>query len=466
MVDKYERVRVLGSGTYGKAWLVKMKKTGEQFVMKEIKVANKRELDEAKTEAELLSKFAHPNIIKYQEVIQTGSKVVNIVMEYAAGGDLLAKLNRRKMTHQHFTETEVLNWLTQLCEALSLVHAQGMMHRDIKLANMFLTLDDTVKLGDFGIARVLDANAINMSARTCRTPVGTPMYMAPEVCGGSAYGQRADMWAIGCAMYELMTFNPAFNAQSLEGLMHRIKRGRYDENFPPIYSRALQDLVHSLLKVNPQERPSIRDLLHNSLLTPFRQGRAIADSPPTLAVPGQQRARGRLEDLAEESECSGDDSAIERTPPRAEQLKPLRKIPLPPRISEGHTPASNTPLIRPRPHEVPRQEETPMRSIAPIAAEHVRRDLQLDDPWSRDAGLVSRAKPVAQLPALELRGRPGPASRMPSSQLPSVLVVEQDSAHAMHIARKPQSKRPSMLELVDRYNNPRSVMVGAPVRPY
>jgi serine/threonine protein kinase len=64
MVDKYERVRILGSGTYGRAWLVKEKKSQQQFVMKEIKVSNKRELDEAKTEAELLSKFDHPHIIK------------------------------------------------------------------------------------------------------------------------------------------------------------------------------------------------------------------------------------------------------------------------------------------------------------------------------------------------------------------------------------------------------------------
>jgi serine/threonine protein kinase len=65
MVDKYEHVRVLGTGTYGRAWLVKLKRTGEQFVMKEIKVANKRELEEAKTEAELLGKFCHPHIIKF-----------------------------------------------------------------------------------------------------------------------------------------------------------------------------------------------------------------------------------------------------------------------------------------------------------------------------------------------------------------------------------------------------------------
>ncbi len=64
MVDKYDKVRILGSGTYGRAWLVKLRKSGEPFVMKEIKVANKRELDEAKTEGDLLRQLTHPNIIK------------------------------------------------------------------------------------------------------------------------------------------------------------------------------------------------------------------------------------------------------------------------------------------------------------------------------------------------------------------------------------------------------------------
>jgi NIMA (never in mitosis gene a)-related kinase len=95
----------------------------------------------------------------------------------AIGGDLQAKVNRRKIAFNPFTEDEILFWLAQLLEALLLIHQQGMLHRDIKLANMFLTYDDELKLGDFGIARVLDANAANISARTCRTPVGTPMYM-------------------------------------------------------------------------------------------------------------------------------------------------------------------------------------------------------------------------------------------------------------------------------------------------
>ncbi len=91
------------------------------------------------------------------------------------------KLNRRKLANNPFTEEEILRWLAQLCDALLHIHREGMLHRDIKLANMFLTQDDKIKLGDFGIARVLEHNASNVSARTCKTAIGTPMYMSPGI---------------------------------------------------------------------------------------------------------------------------------------------------------------------------------------------------------------------------------------------------------------------------------------------
>ena len=73
------------------------------------------------------------------------------------------------------------------------------VHRDIKCSNCFLSSDGSIKLGDFGSSRQLEANHEDIAQRTCRTPAGTPMYMSPEVCRGESYGQKADIWALGYA---------------------------------------------------------------------------------------------------------------------------------------------------------------------------------------------------------------------------------------------------------------------------
>ena len=112
---------------------------------------------------------------RYHEVFRSGSRTVYIVMDYAAGGDLQGKINRQKMMGKPFSVPQILTWLAQICRALLYLHSQGKIHRDIKAANVFLSKDNKVLLGDFGIARTLDKNAARISARTCKTPVGTPM---------------------------------------------------------------------------------------------------------------------------------------------------------------------------------------------------------------------------------------------------------------------------------------------------
>ena len=108
--------------------------------------------------------------------------MVTIVMEYCGGGDVGEKVSRRKFRNQYFDEKTIQLWTVQAAEALSYLHSHGILHRDVKPANLFLSKTQVVKLGDFGIARVMDRNAIMPAERTTKTPVGTPMYFSPEVC--------------------------------------------------------------------------------------------------------------------------------------------------------------------------------------------------------------------------------------------------------------------------------------------
>ncbi|EGD74656.1 NEK/NEK1 protein kinase [Salpingoeca rosetta] len=270
-MEKYERVRTLGAGSFGKAFLVRNKDTRQLCVMKEMKCKTKADLEEAIKESKFHASVSHRNIIQYFDVFQEGSRTVFIVMEYGQGGDLQAQIKRKRMARQRFPEATIVKWLVQACMALQYLHQQGKLHRDIKAGNLFLDAKGNIKLGDFGIARVLEANAARMSARTCKTPVGTPLTMAPEIAAGKAYGQKVDIWGIGCVLYELIQLKPAFFAQSLDGLLSRIRRGKYDTRYPDHVSKDLQQLIAMMLRVDPNKRPSAARILAHPFLAAQQQ---------------------------------------------------------------------------------------------------------------------------------------------------------------------------------------------------
>uniref|UniRef100_I3JJ36 non-specific serine/threonine protein kinase n=1 Tax=Oreochromis niloticus TaxID=8128 RepID=I3JJ36_ORENI len=150
-MDKYEKVKKIGEGSFGKAILVKSKDDGHQYVIKEIGISgmSSKERQESRKEVAVLASMSHPNIVQYKESFEEGG-CLYIVMDYCEGGDLLKKINSQK---------GVLFSEEQICLALKHVHDRKILHRDIKSQNIFLTKDGTVQLGDFGIARVLNRYA-------------------------------------------------------------------------------------------------------------------------------------------------------------------------------------------------------------------------------------------------------------------------------------------------------------------
>lgn len=138
-------------------------------------------------------------------------------MEYCEVGDLAYHIKEKKKSGEMFTEEEILNWFIQICIALEYIHGRKILHRDVKSQNIFLTNNNTVKLGDFGISKLLEST--NEAAMTV---VGTPYYMSPEVCENKPYTFKSDVWALGCVLYELCTLQHAFSASNLLGLVYKI----------------------------------------------------------------------------------------------------------------------------------------------------------------------------------------------------------------------------------------------------
>ncbi|XP_067370236.1 serine/threonine-protein kinase Nek1 isoform X3 [Channa argus] len=256
---KYEKVKKIGEGSFGKAILVKSKEDGRQYVIKEISISGmpSKERQESRKEVALLAKMSHPNIVQYKESFEEGGSLY-IVMDYCEGGDLFKKINSQKGIL--FSEEQILDWFVQICLALKHVHDRKILHRDIKSQNIFLTKDGTVQLGDFGIARVL-----NSTVELARTCIGTPYYLSPEICENKPYNNKSDIWALGCVLYEMCTLKHAFEAGNMKNLVLKIIRGTY----PPVsvhYSQELRSLLAQLFKRNPRERPSVSSILDKSFL--------------------------------------------------------------------------------------------------------------------------------------------------------------------------------------------------------
>lgn len=144
------------------------------------------------------------------------------------------------------------------------IHDRKIIHRDIKAQNIFLMAsDNSIRLGDFGVARILD-----YTAAQAKTQVGTPYYIAPEILKGRAYTHKADIWSMGILLYELCALDVPIKAANLHDLYKRIMDFKRVPALPRQYSKTLKDLIESMLNVDASKRPSVNDLLDHPTLKP------------------------------------------------------------------------------------------------------------------------------------------------------------------------------------------------------
>eukprot|EP00826_Nyctotherus_ovalis_P018401 TRINITY_DN1550_c0_g3_i2.p1 TRINITY_DN1550_c0_g3~~TRINITY_DN1550_c0_g3_i2.p1 ORF type:complete len:637 (+),score=190.19 TRINITY_DN1550_c0_g3_i2:1816-3726(+) len=199
------------------------------------------------------------------------------------GGDLGQRIAAKK----HFPEKQILNWLLQVALALRYCHDRKVLHRDLKAKNIFLTADGAVKLGDFGIAKVL-----SHTLDTTKTIVGTPYYLSPEIIQNKPYGLESDIWSLGVLLYEMCALKPPFNARNLSALAMKITVGAYSP-VPSQYSKELRQLIAGLLVTDPRRRMSIHKMLGSPLLQEALGGGRVCASVQESGVRSYLRGKGR-----------------------------------------------------------------------------------------------------------------------------------------------------------------------------
>ncbi|CAE7434198.1 NEK4 [Symbiodinium natans] len=264
----YEDLKVIGRGQYGKAHLVRSEGDEQYYIAKTIDLTclSSKERETAKQEVALLSRLNHPNIVSYKDNFFMGANqdTLVIIMQYCEGGDLATYIKDMLKKKTRIDEYQIMHYFVQILQALQYIHGERILHRDLKTSNLFLMKSKSVvKLGDFGISRVLEG-----SIEAAITVVGTPYYMSPEVCENKPYTFKSDVWSLGCCLYELCMLKHAFSADNLLGLVYKIVSDKY-EPIPERYTPQLNTLIQRMLEKTAEQRPSVRDLLADPYVQSF-----------------------------------------------------------------------------------------------------------------------------------------------------------------------------------------------------
>eukprot|EP00826_Nyctotherus_ovalis_P011483 TRINITY_DN12989_c0_g3_i2.p1 TRINITY_DN12989_c0_g3~~TRINITY_DN12989_c0_g3_i2.p1 ORF type:complete len:278 (-),score=72.14 TRINITY_DN12989_c0_g3_i2:1129-1962(-) len=222
--------------------------------MKQISISrmNKLQREDVLNEVKILSEMDSPYIVGYYESF-IENETLCIIMEYCENGDLAQLLSQKH--GRHLDEATVWKYFVEICLALQYLHGKKILHRDIKTMNVFLSKGFHVRLGDLGVAKVL-----NSTANFAHTMVGTPYYLSPELCQGKPYNEKSDVWSLGCVLYELCALKHPFEARNQAALVMKIIQSHY---LPPptMYSKEIGDIVTLCLQKDYRKRPTVNELL-------------------------------------------------------------------------------------------------------------------------------------------------------------------------------------------------------------
>jgi len=252
----FATVRKLGSGVSGTVLLVRRHADQQLYALKEVELhSDPDQAGSALQETHILASLENGFITRYYDSF-IENNCLYMVMEYASNGSLTTCCVRGKKKGNHLSEDTVWRYILQLLIGLHEIHARNVVHRDIKPHNIFLGENDTVKIGDFGVSRLL-SNAREMAT----TVVGSPGYLPPELCNGEPYNEKADIWSLGVTLAELCLLkHPYGDATSQAALILKIMEAK-PPRLPELYSAELSRTLASCFSRVPARRPSALQFL-------------------------------------------------------------------------------------------------------------------------------------------------------------------------------------------------------------
>ncbi|MFZ1453473.1 MAG: serine/threonine-protein kinase, partial [Ferruginibacter sp.] len=295
-IHSYEITEHLGKGGMGNVYKATDTMLGRDVALKMLHPQLTMEaqfLERFKKEARVLAQLLHPNIAVIYNFIEQGGNHF-MVMEYVEGTNLDDLLKKHKTLPAEF----VVPVFTQVLEGLKHAHKKNVFHRDIKPANMMLTHDDTVKLMDFGIAKVAGEQKMTQVNKI----VGTVEFMAPELLQGKEASAASDIYAAGVTLYELLCGKLPFVADTDFNLMQAIMKEKviHPAKCNASIPKALSDIIMKALDKNPAARFADAGAFQLALLAAFPNYRNINLASLNAASPAYAQQAGpatRLEKI-------------------------------------------------------------------------------------------------------------------------------------------------------------------------
>ncbi|OWF55868.1 serine/threonine-protein kinase Nek6-like [Mizuhopecten yessoensis] len=258
----YVEYEQIGQGTFGVVYKVTKEQqsgatsSGQFYALKIVELAvgqESRERELVNREEEILKSAKHHNVVRFVDSFIDGKRVC-LIMEYCSEGTLYAYIRKRE---SKMSEDMFVNFLKQIADGLKYLHRKKVLHRDIKTKNILLTAGHIIKISDFGISRITDF--VDPSKHSIR--IGTPRYMSPEVLKKEEYGQKTDIWSLGCTAYEMAEMHFAFSSDRERKAVNNIKNHKLP-NFDGIkYCSRIIDLMKSMFNIDPDDRPSAKKIL-------------------------------------------------------------------------------------------------------------------------------------------------------------------------------------------------------------
>ena len=258
-IREYKIIKQIGEGSYASIYKVQKDNSNEIYVLKQIPITEEdlndtQNLNNIKNESLILAKIHSPYIVKFYDSFFHNNSL-NIITEFCTSGDLCDYIQMYIQHKKKMSEKLIWKLFIQICLGLHYLHNHKILHRDIKTKNIFLNEDFSVKIGDLGIAKILEN-----TTSYAHTFIGTPYYLSPELCKDLPYNDKSDVWSLGCVLYEMVTLKHPFEGKTRVEIYDKIINGNY-EGIDKYYSLELRRIIDLLLIKDEKKRPKICEIL-------------------------------------------------------------------------------------------------------------------------------------------------------------------------------------------------------------